>query len=90
MPDGAGCVIDGRTGGLRRQVGPQVWAVLEEAALSVEGSSGDASLWCRLSVRTVAARLGIGREAVGCALRALMAAGMPRRDTGGRSPDVGS
>jgi hypothetical protein len=75
---------------LRGRVGPLTWAVLEEAALSVEVCAGDGSMWCRLSVRVVATRLAVGRDAAGRAVKVLVAGGMLRRDRGERVPMVAS
>jgi hypothetical protein len=50
--------------------------VLVEAALSTDGADADGSLSSRVSVRILAANLGIGRESAGRAVAVLVAAGV--------------
>jgi hypothetical protein len=77
-----------RAGEVRRRVGPTAWCALEILTASViEGHGGD-GLRAQASVRSVAAELGVSKNAAHRALRVLCASGFivaaQRRSSDGR------
>ena len=80
----ASVVLDDRCRALRGQLSPAAWMVLEEAALTAVESDSGGVAWSPLSVRSVAARLGMGRASAAGALSTLVAAGLLRPAPGRR------
>jgi len=78
-------VIEPAVSGLRRELGPTAWVVLEEMLLC---STGDAD-WCTatVTIRGLGASLGLAKDTIARALRRLHAAGivtaMPARTPAG-------
>ena len=67
-------VVGGAASELRRALGPTSWMVLEELLLCSTGPA-DACV-ARVSVRALAASLGLAKDTVGRAIRRLRAAGL--------------
>jgi hypothetical protein len=77
-------VIDERCRNLRCEVGPLAWVVVEELGLSANAIGTDGRYWCPESVRGLSDGLGVGRTAVGTALRSLASIGVVSRGSGQR------
>jgi len=60
--------------GLRRELGPSSWVVLEEMLLSSTGDADDCT--AAVSIRTLGASLGLAKDTVARAIRRLQAAGI--------------
>jgi hypothetical protein len=75
-------------GEVRRRVGPMAWCALEVLAASSIAGHGDDGLWAEASVRSVAAELGVSKNAAHRALHVLFMSGLvvatQRRNSGGR------
>jgi DNA-binding transcriptional ArsR family regulator len=67
-------VLDADSGHLRRVLGPTAWVVLEELILRSSGT--DERSEAQVSVRALAASLGLAKDTVGRALQRLRAAGL--------------
>ena len=78
-------VVGAAASELRRDLGPASWMVLEELLLRSTGPA-DACV-ARVSIRALAASLGLAKDTVGRAIRRLRSAGLvtvlqPRTDAG--------
>lgn len=87
-------MVDSRSSGFRRRVGPLAWVVLEEAALSCSSTGGRGTPLCSVSVRSVVVQLGVGKAAAARAIRSLVDTGVlvrlpPARGRGGRFDRTG-
>ena len=67
-------VIDAASIEIRRRVGPTAWAVFEELALNSRGPRDACT--ASVSVRSLAARLGMSKDTVARAVSRLRAAGL--------------
>ena len=67
-------VIGPAVSGLRRELGPTAWVVLEEMLLCSTGGVDDCT--AAVSVRALGASLGLAKDTVARALRRLQAAGI--------------
>ena len=76
MSPDAGCrlVLAADSGALRRALGPTAWTVFEELLLMSTATSGERE--ASMSVRSLAARLGLAKDTVGRALTRLRRAGL--------------
>ncbi len=67
-------VIDPAVSGLRRELGPSSWVVLEEMLLCSTGDADDCT--AAVSVRALGASLGLAKDTVARGIRRLHAAGI--------------
>jgi hypothetical protein len=77
-------IVDSRAAVTRREVGVLAWSVLEEVALAA-GAEGKGAFAAAVDARSVAQKLGVGKDTAARGLARLVSVGLLRR-TVGRDP----